>query len=433
MNHALPLAPLAATLRAGETDIQPFYDSVKARIAEIDPTIQAFVESTVDWSSLDVGITALRNEFPEPATRPPLFGIPVGIKDIIHVSGMQTRAGSRIAPDVLTGTEAPVVSRLKAAGGIVLGKTHTTEFAYRVPAPTKNPHNPSHTPGGSSSGSAAAVAAGLCPLAVGTQTVGSVIRPAAYCGIVGYKPTYGRIPIGGVIPFAPSVDHIGLFTQDTRGMELAASQVCDDWQHIPDPETDPRLGVPDGPYLEQASEIGQRAFENHLDTLRTAGYDVTRVSVFDDIATINERHNQLIAAEAALVHESWFQSHKDQYADPTVELIEHGRSVSAGAIASARESRRIVRQSVDTARRNAGIDLWIAPAAPGPAPAGLDSTGDPVMNLPWTHTGLPTLTLPASVTDDGLPLGLQVIGVHNSDELLLKWSHSLSSRLNNSS
>ena len=153
--------------------------------------------------------------------------MPVGVKDIFHAAGFETRAGSQLPPELLTGPEADAVGRLRAAGCLILGKTVTTEFAYYEPEPTRNPHNLAHTPGGSSSGSAAAVAAGLAPLALGTQTIGSVIRPAAFCGIVGFKPSYGRISPEGLIFFSPSLDHVGLFTQDVAGMSLAAAVLCE--------------------------------------------------------------------------------------------------------------------------------------------------------------------------------------------------------------
>jgi len=154
----------------------------------------------------------------------------VGIKDIFHVDGFVTRAGTRVPPERFAGPEAASVALLREAGALIAGKTVTTEFAYFEPGPTRNPHNPAHTPGGSSSGSAAAVAAGLCQLALGTQTIGSVIRPAAFCGVVGFKPSFGRIPTSGLVYFSRTIDHVGLFTQDLDGMELAASVLCRDWQ-----------------------------------------------------------------------------------------------------------------------------------------------------------------------------------------------------------
>jgi Asp-tRNA(Asn)/Glu-tRNA(Gln) amidotransferase A subunit family amidase len=342
---------------------------------------------------------------------------------------MPTRAGSALPPEALAGEQGPAVTRLREAGALVLGKTVTTEFAYFDPGPTRNPHDIGHTPGGSSSGSAAAVAAGLTPFAFGSQTVGSVIRPAAFCGVVGVKPSHGRIPTDGVIPLSTSVDHVGYFTQDTDGAALAAALLCDDWRPLPAPVERPTLGVPEGPYLEQATELARDAFESHVERLSAAGYEVRRVDVFAHIDAVNERHNRLVAADAALAHHEWFEAYGDRYAPETRALIEEGMDVTASEIAAARRGRETLRERLHDAMDDRGVDVWVAPAAPGPAPEGVDDTGDPVMNLPWTHAGLPTVALPAGETDDGLPLGVQCAARFGDDEDLLRWSHGLADAL----
>jgi Asp-tRNA(Asn)/Glu-tRNA(Gln) amidotransferase A subunit family amidase len=344
------------------------------------------------------------------------------VKDIFRVDGLPTRAGSDLPAAALAGPEAAVVSALKDAGAIVLGKTVTTEFAYYDPGPTRNPHDPDHTPGGSSSGSAAAVAAGLCPLALGTQTVGSTMRPAAFCGIVGFKPSLDRIPLDGVIPFSYSADHVGLFTQDVAGMRRAAGVVCPAWE--PTEVGTPTLGVPADPYLEQATDAGLAAFEQQVNRLKAAGYDVRRVDVLSDIESINERHTDLITAEAALVHGEWYDAYTDSYREHMVELLEDGNEITAGRIAESRASQGELRERLAERMTATGVDLWISPAAPGPAPEGIDDTGDPVMNVPWTHSGVPTVSLPAGEVD-GLPVGLQVAARFGADERLLAWSSEL--------
>jgi Asp-tRNA(Asn)/Glu-tRNA(Gln) amidotransferase A subunit family amidase len=371
---------------------------------------------------------ALETRFPDPGSRPPLYGVLVGVKDIFHVDGFLTRAGSLLPPTVLTGSEATSVSMLRGAGALMLGKTATTEFAYFEPGPTRNPHNLDHTPGGSSSGSAAAVAAGFCPLATGTQTVGSVIRPAAFCGIVGFKPSYGRIPIGGVILFSESVDHVGLFTQDVRGMALAASVVLGDWQQSVEggkPGELPVLAVPEGAYLGQALPEALRAFEAQGERLSDAGYEVRRVGALEDIAAIMERHNRMTAAEASQVHAEWFTRYGPLYRPRTAAVIREGQSVSASQLEEGRASRGMLRQKLQRLMAEAGIDAWICPAATGPAPESIRSTGDPAMNLPWTHAGMPAITVPAGVADNGLPLGLQCVARYGADELLLAWAEGL--------
>jgi Asp-tRNA(Asn)/Glu-tRNA(Gln) amidotransferase A subunit family amidase len=312
----------------------------------------------------------------------------------------------------------------------------TTEFAYFEPGPTRNPHDFAHTPGGSSSGSAAAVAAGMCPLALGTQTIGSVIRPAAFCGVVGFKPSHGRIPLDGVLPLSPSLDHVGLFTQDVAGMQAAAAVCLDDWLPPDDPDDGDRpvLGVPDGAYLSQASDAGRAAFEEHLATLDAAGFEIRRVQVdaLEAIEAINDRHTDLMAAEAALAHREWLAAYSDRYADSTAAMLREGRDVSVGTVADARAGRHDLRASLAEAAADHGIDVWVSPGAPGPAPKGIDTTGDPVMNLPWTHAGVPAVAIPGGTVDE-LPVGVQCTASFGSDEHLLAWAESIDAALRGSS
>ncbi len=396
-------------------------DAIEARFEAREPDVRAFVPEEGRFDRLRREARGLLDRFPRPDARPPLFGVPVGVKDIFHVDGFVTRAGSRLPPEALQGAEAESVTLLKSAGALIVGKTVTTEFAYFAPGPTRNPHNLAHTPGGSSSGSAAAVAAGLCALALGTQTIGSISRPAAFCGVVGYKPSYDRISRGGVIPLSPSLDHVGTFTPDVAGAIRAASVLCRDWRFAIG-ERRPVLGIPEGPYLSNATEEGLAHFRSACQRLATAGYSVRPVTTMPDFDAIRERHSLILAVEAARVHADWFARYADQYHPKTADLIRRGQALSDGELAQALAGRERLRAELAALMDAHGVDLWIAPSAPGPAPKGLDSTGDPVMNLPWTHSGLPTLSLPAGKTDAGLPLGLQVIGRWYADEALLSWT-----------
>jgi len=411
----------AASLREGRRDPVAYAADCYDRVERVEGAVRAWVDGPKSRPWVRGEAAALLERYPRPDTRPSLFGIPVGVKDIIQVDGLPTKAGSELPADKLTGPQAPVVDALREAGAFVLGKTVTAEFAYAAPGPTRNPNDLDHTPGGSSSGSAAAVAAGMCPLALGTQTVGSVIRPASFCGVVGFKPSYGRIPTAGVIPCSKSVDHVGLFTQDVPGAALAASVVCDDWEETTAPASPPTLGVPEGAYLSQVSDTGREAFEDAVGALRDAGYEVRRETVMDGIDGINERHRTLVAAEAALSHHDWFEQYGDRYADSTAELVRNGREVSVESAVRGRRSRHQLRTALADHMNRTGIDLWISPSAVGPAPAGVDDTGDPTMNLPWTHAGLPTVSLPAG-TVDGLPVGLQCAGAFGRDETVLMWA-----------
>jgi Asp-tRNA(Asn)/Glu-tRNA(Gln) amidotransferase A subunit family amidase len=309
---------------------------------------------------------------------------------------------------------------LREAGALILGKTVTTEFAYFEPGPTRNPHNLNHTPGGSSSGSVAAVASGFCPLALGTQVIGSTIRPAAYCGIIGFKPTYGRIPTSGLIKCADSVEHIGYFTQDVAGIALVASLLCSNWQTVTT-EALPVLGVPDGPYLSQASEEARNVFETQLVLLQKAGYTVRRVPTFEDIEGVNQRHTRMVFSEMAEVHRSWFRQYEALYRPRTAAALREGQEVGDAELAEARQGRTVLRGELEALMEQAHIDMWLSPATTGPAPEGLDSTGSPIMNLPWTYVGMPAITVPGGRAANGLPLGLQCVSATMADEYLLEW------------
>ena len=314
---------------------------------------------------------------------------------------------------------------LREAGALILGKAVTTEFAYFEPGPTRNPRNLEHTPGGSSSGSAAAVAAGLCQLAVGTQTIGSVIRPAAFCGVVGFKPSLDRIPSQGLVYFSRSIDHVGLFTQDVAGMQLAASVLCRDWRTPPLPAGLPVLGVPEGAYLQRAEPDALEMFWKQVALLEAAGVAVRRVPALDDIEELRSRHLNLIFAEFAQEHAGMYAQHAELYRPRTVDIIEKGKRVSEAEWSEGRASTVTLRHDLEALMTRSGIDLWVCPAAPGPAPAGIQATGDPIMNLPWTHAGMPAVTLPAGRAANGLPLGLQLVARFGEDERLLAWAEML--------
>ena len=418
------LADVARALRRREREPRAFLDEIRERFAAVEPEIQAFV-STPEWAQLEREVDLLDDRFP--AQKPSLYGVPVGVKDIFHVDGFETQAGADVPPEALRGPEASVVTALREAGAFVLGKTVTAEFAYFSPGPTRNPHDLEHTPGGSSSGSAAAVAAGLCPLALGTQTIGSVNRPAAFCGVVGVKPSYGRVPTDGVVPVAPSVDTVGYFTQDFAGAHLAAGVLYDDWRVGDDPPPLETVGVVDGPYLDSASSEGRAHFERHVERLVSDGFDIRRVECVPEVEAVKERHERLVAAEAALSHSELAPQYEHRYAKATRELLETGRAVSVEELCEARAGRRRLRRALHDRMDDHDLDIVVAPAAPGPAPAGIDSTGDPVMNLPWTHAGVPTVTVPVSEADDGLPVGLQCVTRFGDDEWLLPWTTGIRS------
>ena len=353
------------------------------------------------------------------------------MKDIFHVDGLphrrrQPAAGGRLTGWRVARQEAASVARLRTAGALVVGKTVTTEFAYFAPGPTRNPLDPGHTPGGSSSGSAAGVAAELCALALGTQTIGSIIRPAAFCGIVGYKPSYGLVPCDGVIPLAPSLDHIGCFARELPLLRRAAAVLRDDpipEYHESEGEASARplsLGVPAGPYLDRATPPALEHFDGVCARLAEAGLEVRRLPALPDFDDLEAAHHLLVAAEAAVVHRDWFARHPALYHPKTADLIRRGQAAEQGAVAKARDGRERLRQQLTGVMDDAGIDLWISPSALGVAPEGLDSTGDPVMNLPWSYSGLPTAGIPSGRDERRLPFGLQLTGRWRRDDVLLR-------------
>lgn len=422
--HPAPLASMSGDLVSGTIKLEDYINTVCDRLEEYDPKIESFLPEKGRRERLLREAAALEINYPEIKNRPPLYGVLIGVKDVFRVDGFPTRANSRLDPAVLTGPEADCVRLLKQSGALVLGKTVTTEFAYFEPGPTRNPHNINHTPGGSSSGSAAAVAAGFSPLTLGTQTIGSVNRPAAFCGVVGFKPSYNRIPTGGLLYFSRSADHVGCFTQDLEGMILAAKVLCHDWQDI-SVNYKPVLGVPKGRYLEQAQPAALELFFKQIDKLKNIGYQINEISALDDIETITIRHRKLIAAEMALEHADLFARFADLYKPRTRELIKEGQGISKHELEEGRRRQKELRDELETLMREAGIDLWITPAATGPSPEGLESTGNPAMSMPWTNAGLPSVSVPAGRFANGLPAGLQLIAPFMGDELLLSWASGL--------
>jgi len=409
------LSAILDSLRSGD---RAFLEELQARFETVEPELHAFLPEERRFERLNTEFGELEKRFPAADDRPPLFGLPIGVKDIFRVDGFETRAGSRLPPASLAGQQAVCVSQLKQAGGLVLGKTVTTEFAYFSPGPTRNPHHPGHTPGGSSSGSAAAVSAGLAPTALGTQTIGSINRPAAFCGVVGFKPSFGRISTQGVFPLSASFDTVGFFTQEVEAARLMASILIADWRPAAVGQK-PVLGVPTGPYLDKASTEGRTHLERVIEQLRRAEFHVVEVPAMPDYPEIVERHNRVLAAEAAEVHREWFSKFEPLYHAKTAELIRRGQAVRPSELAAGRAGGEELRAELSRLMGQGGLDLWISPSAMGPAPEGLESTGDPAMNLPWTHAGLPTISLPTGRSEDGLPLGTQLAGGWQRDGQLL--------------
>ncbi len=367
------------------------------------------VEALVDWDQAQ----ARRNL--ESAGSGPLQGWPIGIKDIIDLQGQPTGCNAPFIPFPPAAATAHVVQRLIDLGAFVFSKTVTTTFAFFDPGPTRNPWNLKHTPGGSSSGSAAAVACGMVRLALGSQTVGSVNRPASFCGVVGFKPTYGRLPIAGVFPFAPSVDTLGYFTRSVSDAQQAFAGLVGPPQSASAASL--RLGVAESLYVDPAEEEMLHALRKVAQRLEASGLDVSSVDLPPSCQEAWGHHWSLVANEAALSHQKLFSDHGEAYPSKLKELILKGQTISPSQVESFHSHRGNLQAELDAFLNP--FDVLLTPSAPGVAPAGIGTTGDPRFNLLWTYTGFPTLTLPADLSKAGLPLGIQLVGRPQRDHQLL--------------
>jgi Asp-tRNA(Asn)/Glu-tRNA(Gln) amidotransferase A subunit family amidase len=366
-------------------------ESCLERIRALEPSIHAWVQVS-----------------PQPATSDgPLSGVPFGVKDIIETRGLATEYGSPLYKGRIGTMDAAIVRDLRHRGAILLGKTQTTAFAYRTPAPTRNPHNLAHTPGGSSSGSAAAVAAGMAAFALGTQTQGSVLRPASYCGVTGFKPSYGLLSMDGVLPFAKSLDTLGLFTRTP--MEML--ELWEAMGHAIGDGFDGRVAYPTRtPDVEPHMRV---AFEQAVERLRETGVPFVPIELADMLASLMTASNIINAYEGARTHERHYAEHGARL-EHLADLVRDGLQISDARYADARRHIAECRVSIDTMFEG----VIVLPAATGPAPYGLASTGDPRMNAPWTALGMPAISIPLPV--EGLPLGLQIVGKVGEDSHLLR-------------
>ena len=410
---ALSVSDAARRIADGVLTPTALLEACLQRIAATEETVHA-------WASLDDrGARAIARERTEEARadrrRGPLHGIPVAIKDIFHVAGMTTTCGAAPPFHSAPTADAASVARLRAAGAVVLGKAHTTEFAYFEPGPTRNPWNPAHTPGGSSSGSAAAVGARMVPLALGTQTVGSVLRPAAYCGVVGFKGTYDLIPTDGVVPLAWSLDHVGIFARRVADVVLAADVLAARPLGVPAPRP-PRLAlVPE--LLERATPEVASLIRATADRFVSAGATVREVALPASFAGVHAAGRAVLEVEAAGYHEELYRTHAAHYRPRTRELIAGGLTRPAVAYARAQRARHAFRRDVTPLL--AEHDALLSPTAPAPAPEGLAATGDPWFCAPWSFAGVPAISLPIGVSSLGLPHAIQLVAAAGHDAKIL--------------
>ena len=432
--YALTIAAAAERIRTQQLSPVTLVQSCLNRLDQLEPQLQAWV--TVDREGALGTAQQQETEIRNGQYRGPLHGIPMGLKDIFFTAGMKTTMGSSIYANYVPEYDATSVRLLKEAGATVLGKVQTTEFAALAPSPTRNPWNTDHTPGGSSSGSAAAVAAQMCFGALGSQTYGSTIRPAAYCGCVGLKPTFGRISAYGVYPLSGSLDHVGVFSRTVTDIALllqvlagedpndpmsAAQPVPNYPATLTNPQP-PKIGLVREFFLEKADAETQQHIEAVVAQLTKAGADISEVSLPESFKGEPEAHFDLMFVESAFTHGSIYDQYKEQYSPQMQDLIEKGRKVSGVGYMASQRHQHTFREEMDALCRT--VDALLTPATPAPAPKGFETTGDPTFNGPATFSGLPSLGLPSGISQSGLPLSIQFMGAAFTEPKLLavaKW------------
>jgi aspartyl-tRNA(Asn)/glutamyl-tRNA(Gln) amidotransferase subunit A len=415
-----------------ENELSPseLLESLLQRIDQLEPKLEAWV--TIDREGAMANAEKYSKEATEGRLRGPLHGIPIGVKDIYYTMGMRTTAGSKILSDFIPNYDATTVARLKEAGAIILGKTETTEFATFDPAPTRNPWNTEHTPGGSSSGSAAAVSTGMCPAALGSQTGGSTIRPAAYCGLIGLKPTYSRVSRYGIIPVSWSLDHVGIITRTVEDAALllevlaghdprdasSSTLPVPSYRSAMDDLSPPRLGLLREFFYENAHEDVRKNIDEAAKRLNASGAEVVETRLPRSFSAVLPAHRTIMITEAAAYHEATFHSRMMDYRPNLRGMIATGLLVPASTYLKAQRIRsRFIREITPVLQ---GFDCLLTPATTTPAPEGLSSTGDPAFNSPWSFCGLPSITVPSGLTKDGLPLGIQLVGRPFDEECMLR-------------
>lgn len=427
--HELGAIEVRDYLLAGGESPEVFHEQLGRFTAAADEQIRAFAhrdERVVALQAEYLGRQRAAGELPGP-----LFGVPVAVKDIFDTVDHPTEYGSPIHAGRYAVADATVVARLRAAGAVIAGKTVTTEFATTQPGPTRNPHNPRHTPGGSSSGSAAAVAAGMVPLALGSQTNGSMIRPASFCGVYAFKPSFGLLPRSGVLEQSPSLDQLGIFGRSIADLALAAEVMSgDDGQDaasarqpprrlhevaVSEPPLPPRFCFVRTPWWDQMEPEGREACEAFLEVL---GEGVEQVELPTVVLQAVDWHARINEVELAFcLRREWLHS-RQALSAALQGRIERALAIPVMDYLAARERVVHVRHAFDEIfERYDGI---LTPAALGAAPEGLGSTGNPIMQTVWTFAGLPSLNLPLLQLSGGLPLGVQAVGAFGNDARLLR-------------
>jgi aspartyl-tRNA(Asn)/glutamyl-tRNA(Gln) amidotransferase subunit A len=425
--HDLGVVDAARAIRRKELSPVELVEALLQRIDKVDGPVKAW--ALVDRDGARAAARQAADEAARGSLRGPLHGVPFGAKDIFYSAGLRTEGGSKVMAGFVPGDDAASVARLKAAGAILLGKLHTTEFATYDPAPTRNPWNVACTPGGSSSGSAAAVAARMVPLALGSQTIGSNVRPASYCGLVGLKPTFGRISTRGVMALSYTQDHVGLMTRSVEdialGLQLTAGHDPDDPSSARAPVPDylaaitrrraPRIGLV-RELLERATPEVAQVTTRVIDRLASAGAAVADVKLPASFRAVYAAAYLITRSDTASIHAERFAQKAELYRPAIRGAIEMGMLIPGDLyVRSLRIRRQFRRELLPLLERN---DVLLTPTTPAPAPEGM-ATGDPQFQVPWSLSGLPSITVPCGLSASGLPLGIQLVSGMFTEPALL--------------
>lgn len=417
--YELSAAELARQIREKKITTVEVAQSLFERMDALEPVLNAWVR--VDRETVVADAKQRQAELQSGAAIGPLHGVPIGIKDIYNIAGIPTTAGSKVYADYVPGETAATIDLLQKAGAIMLGKTVTTEFACLDPSHTKNPWNPRHTPGGSSSGSAVSVAARMCPIAMGSQTVGSVLRPASYNGITGLKPTYGRVSRRGVVPVSWSLDTVGWMGRTVEDMALllqvmagpdeldpVASQLpVDDYLSGLELAEPPTIGLITPFFMEDSDAETQRRTRAVLEELKSNGASVAEVTLPASFNTAFQDQLLIMGVEAAAFHKPMYEKQAQDYRPKLREMLRLGLDTDAVTYTEALERR--LRFTADMKLLAKQADVLLTPSTPTAPLADLSNTGDTRFQGPWTSCGLPTITLPAGLAESGLPMGIQLI------------------------
>lgn len=429
----------ARRMRRRELSPVELVKSLLKRIDGLEPRLKTWVY--VDREGALLEAEAKEAELASGASLGPLHGVPVGLKDIYHNAGIPTTACSKVYSGFVPDYDATTVAMMKRAGAIMLGKTVTTEFACLDPSPTINPWNPAHTPGGSSSGSAVAVAARMCPAAMGSQTVGSVLRPASFNGVVGFKPTFGLVSRYGVVPVSWSLDHVGWLVREVEDAALmlqvmsgpdpndpgsSLGHPTEDYMAALESPNPPRIGLVRRFFYDHADKETRQHTDQVADRLERAGASVEEIPLPESIETAFDEQLLIMSVELAAFHQPMFQRQAEDYSPKLQALISRG--LATDGISYSRALERRVQFTSAMHQLAQKVDVLLTPSTPTPALADLTNTGDPKFQGPWTSCGIPTISIPSGLAQSGMPLGIQLAAAPFAEARLLaaaRWCESV--------